>query len=506
MQIVNIINFVRAVEPRKSDDSFLPYTIEQELKLCNKYGFPSTVLLQYDALVRDEYFSIVRNEGKNAEIGLWLEIVEPLVRDCGLEWRGRFPWDWHCEVGFLIGYTPDERRKLIDKAFEKFREVFGCYPEVVGSWHIDAFSLEYMAGKYHIVASCNCKNQIGTDGYTIWGGYYGGAYYPSKYNMLCPAQTPENQINVPVFRMLGSDPIHQYDLGLGDPEKGQGVMSLEPVYGNSGSDRNWVNAFFNQTFNGKGLALSYAQMGQENSFGWDKIGKGLAMQFELLEKRLGQGDIELLTLGETGRRFTQKYKVSPPTAICADTDSLSSDYKSVWYMSKNYRVNTFFDKGKLKFRDIQLYRESFREKYLEEAEKSNTCFFSTIPLMDGFRFSNADGIAGAYFMANNEIAIFKGEYNTSAQGDSVTLTIEKEITVTMQPDIIRIECGLKNFNILFLLNKVKNPQFIIQDFKTIRVVFNDFETKVKLICGTVIKLSDGFALIPENDIICIDLT
>ena len=43
-----------------------------------------------------------------------------------------------------------------------------------------------------------------------------------------PAQTKEGQIPVPVFRMLGSDPIYQYDTSLG--ESAQGVITLEPVW------------------------------------------------------------------------------------------------------------------------------------------------------------------------------------------------------------------------------------------------------------------------------------
>ena len=49
-----------------------------------------------------------------------------------------------------------------------------------------------------------------------------------------PAQNLENQIPVPVFRMLGSDPIHQYDNGLGGNV--QRVVSLEPVYTKGGGD------------------------------------------------------------------------------------------------------------------------------------------------------------------------------------------------------------------------------------------------------------------------------
>ena len=35
-------------------------------------------------------------------------------------WRGRFPWDWHADVGFATGYTPEEREKLVDVYMNDF--------------------------------------------------------------------------------------------------------------------------------------------------------------------------------------------------------------------------------------------------------------------------------------------------------------------------------------------------------------------------------------------------
>ncbi|MCQ2462003.1 MAG: hypothetical protein MJ177_01200 [Clostridia bacterium] len=173
--ILNIINFVRAVEPREEDDSYLVTTFQKEMELNGRYGFRNTVLLQYDALIKGEYIDIIEKYRDITEVGLWLEIVQPLAEDSGIEWLGRYPWDWHNDVGFTVGYDTDERKMLVDTAFRKFREIFGFYPSVVGSWHIDAFTLRYMSEKYGITASCNCRDQYGTDGYTIWGGYYAGA-------------------------------------------------------------------------------------------------------------------------------------------------------------------------------------------------------------------------------------------------------------------------------------------------------------------------------------------
>ena len=76
--VANIINFARGCEPRSEDDSFLLPTLREELELCKRFGFRSTVLLQYDALATPDYPALVKS-GYDVEVGLWLEVVQPLT-------------------------------------------------------------------------------------------------------------------------------------------------------------------------------------------------------------------------------------------------------------------------------------------------------------------------------------------------------------------------------------------------------------------------------------------
>ena len=225
--IVNIINFIRDVEPRDSKLDLVEPVVNQ-IKLVEKYGLAASWLVQYDTLLDNRFTDLLKNLDERQEVGAWFEVVQPMVEAAGIEWRGRFPWDWHVNVGFSVGYTPDEREKLADVFMEKFRQVFGRYPRSVGSWFIDAHTLMHLYKRYGIIASCNCKDQWGTDGYTLWGGYYNQAYYPSRVNSYMPAQHAQEQIPVPIFRMLGSDPIYQYEAGIDGGA--QGVVTLEPVY------------------------------------------------------------------------------------------------------------------------------------------------------------------------------------------------------------------------------------------------------------------------------------
>src|ERR1035441_8369248 len=119
-----------------------------------------------------------RRNGASWWTSIWLISRGSLAisdRKAGLKWRGRHEWDSTANVGFSPGYTPEERRKLVDVYMADFKGIFGYYPRTAGSWFIDEVTLAYMAEHYGIVASCNCKDQVGTDGYTLWGGYWNQA-------------------------------------------------------------------------------------------------------------------------------------------------------------------------------------------------------------------------------------------------------------------------------------------------------------------------------------------
>jgi hypothetical protein len=329
------------------------------------------------------------------EIGAWWEIPQPLVEKAGLVWRGRYPWDWHADVGFSTGYTPAERERLADVYMADFKSIFGYYPKSVGCWFIDAHTLNYLYEKYKIVASCNCKDQYGTDGYTLWGGYWNQAYYPSKINSYMPAQHEVNQIPVPIFRMLGSDPVRQYDEGLGTNR--QGVITLEPVYKFGGGDSAWVHWYFKQFVEGSAMAYAYTQAGQENSFTWDGMAKGFELQMPLIARLSAAHKIKVETLQQSGAWFRKKYTTTPATAVTVTEDIAGSNHKTVWFNSRFYRLNLLWENGTLRFRDIHLFNENFPSVYTNGKATANECSFFTLPFVDGFLWSTPNNFAGLRF-------------------------------------------------------------------------------------------------------------
>ncbi|MAG58046.1 MAG: hypothetical protein CMJ83_17305 [Planctomycetes bacterium] len=408
-RIVNIINFVRRCEPRIEwiTEDVLYSTVVEQIACMKRHRLTGTFLLQYDALMDARYQKLLEDlAAEGFEIGAWWEIPQPLVEDSGFKWRGRYPWDWHADIGFSTGYSPKEREKLADTYMAAFKKVFGHYPKSVGSWFIDAHTLKYMHDRYGITSSCNCKDQIGTDGYTLWGGYWNQGYYPSKKNAYMPAQNAANQIPVPVFRMLGSDPIHQYDNGLG--ENHQRVISLEPIYDPGGANAAWCKWYFDAFVDGEPMDFAYTQAGQENSFTWKRMGRGFAMQMELIARFRREGKITLQTLGETGRWFKDRYQVTPATSVTVLNDHSKKKQKTVWFNSRYYRANLLWDEDTLRFRDIHLFDERVASDYLTERGTSNRCLFHTLPMVDGFRWSSSRTVAGLRLRSLEGSAIVGG--------------------------------------------------------------------------------------------------
>jgi len=411
-RIVNIVNFIRQCEPRIDwiTEDVLYETVVEQINIMREYNLKGTFLLQYDVLIDSRYQNLLKAlPPEQFEIGAWWEIPQPLVENSGYVWRGRFPWDWHADVGFATGYSPEEREKLVDTYMSDFKDIFGYYPESVGSWFIDAHSLRYMSEKYGITASCNCKDQIGTDGYTLWGGYWNQGYYPSVNNAYMPAQNRENQINVPVFRMLGSDPIHQYDNGLGGSV--QRVVSLEPVYKRGGGDSLWCDWYFREFVDGASMEYAYVQTGQENSFTWKRMNKGFHIQMPLIARLRDEEKVRVETLGETGKWFIGKYRVTPPTSVTVMSDHSEKNLKTVWFNSRYYRANLLWEKGNLRFRDVHVFNEDMKSDYLTQQGRSSKCDYYTLPVVDGFSWSSDSIVAGMRFKAisnNNEIDLEGG--------------------------------------------------------------------------------------------------
>lgn len=457
--IVNLINFVRSEEQRVTLDSMLTCFL-QELELSRCHALPTTFLLQYDVLNKPAFTEPLQTVEPFMEVGVWIELCRRQIEKVGLPWRGPDDLTWHWTVcpDMLMAYTVEERHLLIDELMAEFHAVFGYHPRVVGSWLLDSDSLAYLYEKYHIVAACVCREQFGTDGYTLWGGYYGQGYYPSKENLICPAQTADYQVNVPVFRMLGPDPIHQYDSGLNEefnPASVQHVFTLEPALG-CGQDPAWMDWFFHTTFMEQNLGFGYLQTGQENFFSWSQIGDSLITQLDKLMAGAAEGKWEFRTLAETGEWFAKTYPLTPATAISALTDPQQTGKQSVWYNCRNYRVNWYQDSSRIGLRDCFLFDQTWVDRYREQPATGNAATYENLPVVDGYRWCGNGIRAGLWFMRLDGTQATGRIESSESVGDDrllLTLTVDGEtVTVLCAPDKLTVNYSNTRFPLALAAN------------------------------------------------------
>ena len=506
-QIVNIVNFIRGCEPREPMDLVTP--VQKQIELMKKHDLRGTFLVQYDALIDPVYIDILKAlDPKQFEIGVWFEVVQPLVEKVGIPWRGRFPWDWHVHCGFSMGYTKPQRETLLDELYGKFHDTFGYYPKVFGSWFFDTHTARYVADKYGADAFCNCKEQYGTDGYTLWGGYYGQGYYPSRNNVFLPAQNNDAQIPVPLFRMLGSDHVYQYDWGL-QADSGaqaiQGVITLEPSTNvGGGNDPGWIDWYIKENFNGECLSFGYAQAGQENSFGWPRMERGLIYQFDRFAQLQQEDKLVVETLGETGRWFKETYSTTPASTITAHSAYDDPEKKSVWYCSRHYRINLYADQKGLRIRDLHIFNEDVSDPFEETVCTKNEATYETLPIMDGNIFSGNGIIAGAYptdAQGNNFPA---SDFQFTQNGESSALVDYGAIRFTLMENGMKITAD-EDFTLEARIGKTDRhfPDLISCTDTALRLHYNGMNYGIELTAG---HFDGATKICSENGIIELQFT
>jgi hypothetical protein len=386
---INIVNFIRAEEPREPMDLILP--VREQMALIKAHKFPTTWLLQYDALVEGPFVDFLRSEAPpDHEFGIWFEMNRKICTDAGIAWRGNPDWEWdyHVPVAYAIGYTPEERRKLADTAMATFQRIFGKQCRSVASWNLDAISIAHLSDHYGIDAFANCRDQLATDGFTIWGAPI-AAYYPSRNNAWSPAVEVRNQIATPMFRLLGQDPVYYYDNQIPSPD------TMEPVWP-TGRSELFADRFLQMIAEAPTQSFAYAQLGQENSFGWPEMEKAFPMQMNKLAQKHSEGTLLIETLGETGRRFKRSFPSTPTQAqvMLQDPFGKHPSQRTVWYQSKFLRANLHFVGDQFYLRDLHVYNDQFPQPYLTQPVRQHGIEQRLLAVLDGYHWSDDEVQAG----------------------------------------------------------------------------------------------------------------
>lgn len=378
-------SFVTIVNPVRGKDFWglekqEPLTaVEGQLKIIRENNFSATWLLRPDAILDAEISNYFKNFSPDQELGIFLEVTPSWARQAEVEYHNEALWHYANSV-FLSGYTVGEREKLIDTAFERFKEIFGFYPQAVGAWHIDANSLAYMEKNYGITAALICADQFLTDDYQIWGGWWSVPYYPSRYHSLVPAQSKRNKLEVVIFQWAARDPVNGYGGGLEES-----TFSIQANdYLKHGLDTSYFSKLVDVYLNPAEAEFGQITVGLENDNSWKIVGEEYRNQIKILATKKAK----TLTMSEFSLWYKEKFPYLSPFHQIETIDPLGTGKKATWLMSTKGRLGILTQDGKEIVRDWRLYNEKWAEPYREVANKSHQLKISLPAEIDSVRFPN----------------------------------------------------------------------------------------------------------------------
>ena len=503
--IVNIYNFIRSGPSDGAEfmlDDF--ETIRNEILTVKQYGFPGTYALKHDALMDPRYQQLLKTYLDEAdELGAWWEITPELCRRAGIGFRDQNEvevYEDQVQSTYCLGYSPEDRKKLVDAYMADFYSVFGSYPKSIGSWVIDSVTVEYAAERYGVEVACMCRDQMATDGFTLWGGWPNGLYFPSKQNEFIPAQNTENQISIPMVRLLTPDPIYNFECNV--REGLQGVYSAEPAW-LTGRDKKWISWIFRSLTEEDAIGVGYAQVGQENGFLWENIRPGLAPQLDEIKKLHAAGKLRVETMGQSARWFRNKYRMTPPVTFQANSDWWdANNLSSTFYASANYRMSLLQEQGHLRIRDWFVYDEAYESRYLHQPMKGTESLNDASPVlfpqiwMEGgrpfVRLLDENGREPVGDVCFDTPSGFTAAAHLSAEGKPIAEFLLTPGTLELKSE--------------FRLSFDKLPVFDCVCENRIRMVYEGFSYGITVQQGTIEKAGkDGLRIAPENGKIVITM-
>lgn len=416
---VVLVNPIRGLDFWTNNFS-ITNTPEKQYEIIKKNKLPATWLVRYDALVNSEVQSFLKSLGPNQDVGIFFEVTPTYAQSASVKYNQS--GNWHLAKSVLLtGYSPEDRVRLINTAFMKFKEVLGKTPKSVGAWWIDAYSLGYMKDKYGIEANLDVADQYSTDGYQVWGQYWSSPFYPSKLNALAPAQSEEQKLGIVTLQWATRDPFNGY--GNGVFESTYSVQANDYILHNLGVD------YFEKLLN----IYPQTTVGLENDFDFSKFGAEYTEQLEVIDKLDKKGEVKVSNMAGFAKDYIKENPgISPRVLISAD-DPLGSKGKVIWYMSPKYRAGLFFGSGGVIIRDLRFYNDSNREECFDKPCENLKLTFSQSSAIDEGNFNSK-------WVIDDSPAV-EITTKTEAGNDEVKYKIHSGIekTITFLPDDIKID-------------------------------------------------------------------
>jgi hypothetical protein len=371
----------------------------QQAATLDRFDVTGSWLARYDAVVDPSFRDFLRSRPQRDELGLYLEVTPVLASAAGVTYHSRSGGRWYdANALFVTGYTSPERKKLIDAAMAVFQASFGRKPATVGAFWIDAWSLQYMRDTYGVTNAMTVSENLCTDGFTEWGGYFNHPYYPTTSHARMPASAVADKLDVVVWPWSVLDPLMGYRsvfyAALANNYTSRTGLSCNAA-ANVGSDyyAQQIDLATDSTANGYGWFMG----GLENAYPWGTYGVEYTREIESIASRAENGWLQVVTTEAFASWYRARYPaLSPAQSIVERVDWSGGDDNVLWFYSPRYRARVVWSPDHLVIEDVRAYDDKVAEPYLYNALGSPKFDFTLPGLLDVRRHGTIlRGVAGS---------------------------------------------------------------------------------------------------------------
>ena len=328
--------------------------VVKQLGAVGNLQLTANFALRYDALVDSKYTDLFDRKNANLVGGL-LEITPKLAEKAKVKYKGDADTWYEAQNIFLVGYSQDERKKLIDAYMSEFYKKFEMYPKFTTAWMVDAWSLKYLKQQYGVALAQITREQFGTDSYTLWGGPVHYPYRPSEKWALVP--DTGNLLMPIIVRQTIADPVFSY----GDTSNS--YTSQPNDYLTRGVDINYFKHLFSQAHSQKG-EYTFALLGLENSMD-EKAQNEYLEQLKFIKDWLAEDEANSVVAAADFANFfkLQKNKMW----VYGGKSAKDSSEQALWITTNYYRARVRLSAGNLFISDLRLYDKNFEDPYLNKS-------------------------------------------------------------------------------------------------------------------------------------------
>lgn len=420
-QFITIVNPIRISAYSTNPTA----SLEAQYSEIKKRNLVATWLLTYDVISDFGAVNVAQKMDQSQELGLFLELSPKFASDAKVVYNKTDSWHRANSV-FLSGYTQEDRIRLIDTAFEKFKQIFGFYPSSVGAWWIDSYSLQYMQKKYGVTANLNCADQFSTDGYQIWGQYWSTPFYPNKYHAGMPANSKDNKLDIVTIQWAARDPLNGYGYGGASHFSTQDYFQIDYF-------QKLVNLYSKVS---DGNKFGQITVGLEGDFPPQSYGSSFfARQLDVVKAEKDRESINAVTMKEFSSWYRSNFPALSPVQIIQSDDFLGKKIKTFWYNSPHFRTNIKYNKDtkKTTIRDFRTYHDNFQEPYYISPNRDLNLYISLPSQIDSVINPSEEWV-----ISNEELE------NIDAENEILTLNYKNSTQIKLTQQGIELVGSISN--------------------------------------------------------------